>query len=128
MGSLHTIRPLKCTDNSGFVIAGNQLLTTSGAIDATDGAAKGAGWSMTKTGTGTYQITLARPLNDIFSVQVQLLQAALTDLVAVVEAYDVAAKTVDLRIVGMDGTPAETDPASGDEIMFSVHCVANSSK
>lgn len=94
------------------VIAGNILFGSSSAVTSY----KGKGFTVAKTSTGVWTVTLAVPYLAMLSYQCQLSAATASVLTPQFGAIDVTtAKTVVIRL---NSTATETDPVSGDSISF----------
>ncbi len=99
------------------VICGSFAPNGTGAVDAASNA--GTGWSVARTNVGTFVVTLQDKWVGLFSGQVSVQLASGGGRAAQLGAIDVAsAKTVLIRVVGVDGSPADIDADANNRIHF----------
>jgi hypothetical protein len=99
------------------VICGSFAPNGTDAVDAASNT--GTGWSVARTGVGIFVVTLQDKWVGLFSAQVSVQLSSGGARAAQLGDIDVAsAKTVLIRTVGADGSPADIDANANNRIHF----------
>ena len=103
-------------DKENILIQGTLVITGgAGAIAST----RGNGFTASRTSAGLYRITLTDKYSQLLAAQVGMQEATLTAKQVKLKANDVVAgPTVDIQV--SNGAGVAADPASGDEVYFSL--------
>ena len=109
-----TFNDVQALNKFGKIIAGVFEIAAGGAVS---GVNIGKGFTVAKSGTGEYTVTLADKYNGLISGQVQVEAAVNVDLVGQITSHDVAAASPNI-VISLLAAAVATDPAAVTKVHF----------
>lgn len=107
----------RCLNLEQVQVAGSFAPNGSSAVDATSN--KGKGWTVARTGTGVFTLTLAEKWAEMFSAIATVQLNAAADTAIQVGAYDATNRTLILRSITA-GSAADIAANANNRINFSL--------